>query len=81
MVEKDSEIKRGCYRGSGGTLLFFTFLKFFQEAKMGVPPRLVKMMNAKMKTTKTDLLSNIDKPNQNQIYKPNTDETSLQEQF
>ena len=36
--EKDSEIKIGCYWGSGDDLFFFRFMKFFRGAKMGVPP-------------------------------------------
>ena len=41
LVEKGSEIKIGCYRGSGGELSFyFRFLSFFNGQKWGFPQKI-----------------------------------------
>ena len=43
MVERASEIKIGCYRGSGGDLFFLGFLIFFRGVKMGVHPKKIQL--------------------------------------
>ena len=37
VVEKDSEMKIGCNRGSGGDFFFFEFWIFFEGQKLGFP--------------------------------------------
>ena len=51
IVEKDYEIKIGCYWGSGGDLFFLGFRKKFLEAKMGVPPFLLQSFVHKIEFT------------------------------